>query len=224
MTANSRSFLAPEGWHGIWKGDDGCPWQWSVQPVFTGKLFPHFAHNSCQHQAIENGGISIQQLQDIASQLDPRVGGELRRLIQGPSFELGRTAGRTLLCSWYKFSLFEGCSSKEATSLLVKVLRHPDINLLPLAAEIERSSSLCHTKVVLKSPLQLTSSYCAAYHLEQVNYQILFISTVNCSIHRPTWRFPIHPIPSCPLIAYGVISVGNPQLSAACFLVQVKPQ
>ena len=115
--------------------------------------FPHFPYISCQHQAIENGGMSIQQLQDIASQLDSRVGGELRLLIQGPSFDLGRTAGRTLLCSWYRFSLFEEGSRREAVSMLVKVLRHPDISLLPLAAEIERSSSLCQTKVPVKSPL-----------------------------------------------------------------------
>ena len=119
-----------------------------------------------QHQAIENGGISIQQLQDIACQLDSRLGGEVRRLIQGRSFELGRTAGRTLLCSWYKFSLFEEGPRQEAASVLVKVLRHPDISLLPLAAEIERSSS----KVLLQSPRHLTSPYCAAYPLEQVNY------------------------------------------------------
>ena len=128
-------------------------------------LLPHFPHLSCQHQAIENGGISIQQLQDIATQLDSRVGGELRRLIQGPSFELGRTAGRALLCSWYRFSLFDGASSKEATSVLVKVLRHPHISLLPLAAEIERSSS----KVFIKSPPNLVSSCCVAYQQEQVN-------------------------------------------------------
>ena len=122
-------------------------------------LLPHFPHLSCQHQAIENGGISIQQLQDIATQLDSRVGGEFRRLIQGPSFVLGRTAGRALLCSWYRFSLFDGGSSKEATSVLVKVLRHPHISLLPLAAEIERSSS----KVFFKSPPNLVSSCCVAY-------------------------------------------------------------
>ena len=114
---------------------------------------------SCHHhQAIGSGGISIQQLQDIAWHLHSRVGGELRRLIQGPSFELGRNVGRTLLCSWYRFSLFEEVPRQEATSVLVKVLRHPDISLLPLAAEIERSSS----KAVLESPLRLTSSCCVA--------------------------------------------------------------
>ena len=107
------------------------------------------------------------------------MGGEFRRLIQGPSFELGRTAGRALLCSWYRFSPFEEGSRREAVSMLAKVLRHPHISLLPLAAEIERSSSLRQTKVPLKSPLHLTSSRCAAYQLEQVDKK-LFVNKDKC--------------------------------------------
>ena len=125
----------------------------------------------CERQDIENGVVSSQQLQDIASKLDRRVGGEIRRQVtQRPASDLGRTTGRVLLGSWYRFSLFEESSSQKATSQLVAVLRHPDIGLLPLAAQIERNSS------VLPSSSGRRTNSCCAHLLRRLQEQVQMIN------------------------------------------------
>ena len=141
-------------------------------------LQPIEAHY-CERQDIENGVVSSQQLQDIASKLDRRVGGEIRRHVtQRPASDLGRTTGRVLLGSWYRFSLFEESSSQKATSQLVTVLRHPDIGLLPLAAQIERASS------VLPSPSGTHTNSCCAHLLMRLQEQV---QMVNVVINNPNF-------------------------------------
>ena len=90
-------------------------------------------------EAAETGDITLHKLMDIAARLDRqgRVLGALKHTSTRTDFQMGRWAVRAVLSDWYNHELCGNGSHGTAVQQLVTTFRDPNINLLPLASQIE---------------------------------------------------------------------------------------
>ena len=79
---------------------------------------------ACLLEAIDNGELTLQQTQDLASKLHPKAGGDFQRARELPNFKFDRTSLRNILSSWYQYEVEEVTRNK-----LERVLSDPDIGL-----------------------------------------------------------------------------------------------
>ena len=79
---------------------------------------------ACLLEALDNGKVTLQQTQDLASKLHPKVGGDFQRSRELPNFKFDRTSLRNILSMWYQCEV-EGVTRKK----LKRVLSDPDIGL-----------------------------------------------------------------------------------------------
>ena len=120
-------------------------------------------------EAADHGIIDHYKLTDISAKLDPRVNGDLVHAKQSPNFEMGRWALRRVLCKWYNFILDQQGS---ALLKLISVLRHPDINLLALAAEIEQIALAPNSNIVKAGGETLMTQLKKIPQLESKNIEL----------------------------------------------------
>ena len=88
-------------------------------------------------RAVDDGTISLQQMNDIAAELGGRVRGEFKREQESTAFKFDRLSARKILSNWYQYELARGpTDSESAVQTLTSALKDENIYLLPLAKDI----------------------------------------------------------------------------------------
>lgn len=88
-------------------------------------------------RAVDDGTISLQQMNDIAAELGGKVRGEFKREQESTTFKFDRSSARKILSNWYQYELARGpTDSESAVQTLTTALKDENIYLLPLAKDL----------------------------------------------------------------------------------------
>ena len=88
-------------------------------------------------KAVDDGTISLQQMNDIAAELGGKVRGEFKREQESTTFKFDRASARKILSNWFQYELVKGpTDSESAVQTLTTALKDENIFLLPLAKDI----------------------------------------------------------------------------------------
>ena len=88
-------------------------------------------------KAVDDGTISLQQMNDIAAELGGKVRGEFKREQESTTFKFDRASARKILSNWYQYELVRGPrDSESAVQTLTTALEDENIYLLPLAKDL----------------------------------------------------------------------------------------